>query len=249
MVKILCFILVTAWCGLAGATEVKPVVLFDQAHNQRFLIESDGPLQLSGLAAVIRANGGDAVAIREPLTAARLANAAALVISGPFEQLKPEEVSAVTTYLENGGRLAVMLHIGPPLDSLLEKLDVDHTNMVLHERRNVIDEDLNFRVTGLGDSPLFSGITSFSLYGVWGLNPGAHGHGIAATSDTAWVDMNGDKILSKGDLIGSFDVVVQGELGKGGFVVFGDDAIFQNRYLDDDNRRLAMNLAGWLLKR
>jgi hypothetical protein len=29
-------------------------------------------------------------------------------------------------------------------------------------------------------------------------------------------------------------------------VVFGDDAMFQNRYLDENNSRLAANLSGWL---
>lgn len=41
-------------------------------------------------------------------------------------------------------------------------------------------------------------------------------------------------------------MVVAGSYGKGRFAVFGDDAIFQNRFLDADNRKLAANLARWL---
>jgi len=43
--------------------------------------------------------------------------------------------------------------------------------------------------------------------------------------------------------------VVTGTLNKGDFVIFGDDAIFQNRFLDDDNRKLATNLGKWLTRR
>ena len=34
-------------------------------------------------------------------------------------------------------------------------------------------------------------------------------------------------------------VVYAGDLGKGGFLVFGDDAIFQNKFLDANNKALA----------
>jgi hypothetical protein len=47
-------------------------------------------------------------------------------------------------------------------------------------------------------------------------------------------------------VVGSFGVVVSGDLGNGRFIVFGDDAIFQNKFLDNSNRQLAKNLARWL---
>jgi hypothetical protein len=62
----------------------------------------------------------------------------------------------------------------------------------------------------------------------------------------AWVDYNGGKKLSRGDIVQLFGVVAAGRLGAGRFVAFGDDAVFQNRFLDDSNRRLATNLARWL---
>ena len=69
---------------------------------------------------------------------------------------------------------------------------------------------------------------------------------IASTSPKAWVDFNGDKRLSNGDIVQVFGVVAAGRVGAGRFVVFGDDAVFQNRFLDDSNRQLAINLARWL---
>ena len=44
----------------------------------------------------------------------------------------------------------------------------------------------------------------------------------------------------------SLVLMVAGELGQGRFVVLGDDAVFQNRYLDESNRKLAIQLLDWL---
>lgn len=240
---------VLLWAGGAHAVENGALVLFDQGHDQRFLIEKKGDQQLTEFADIIRRQGGHVASTKEPLNDKTLSNISALVISGPFESLKAEEVEAVVRFIERGGRLAAMLHIGPPLAGLLTRLDIDISNTVLHERKNVIDKDLNFRVTDLTGSPLFAGLTQFSIYGGWALDPGKTGTTLARTSPEAWVDLDGDKVLSKGDMIGTFNVVVSGTLGTGSFFVFADDAIFQNRYLDENNSRLAANLAGWLTGR
>ena len=47
-------------------------------------------------------------------------------------------------------------------------------------------------------------------------------------------------------MLHSYGILVVGQRGRGRFAVFGDDAIFQNRFLDASNRKLAQNLAGWL---
>lgn len=230
----------------ATAAESGARILFDQGHDQRFLIEEKGELQLSRLADIMRGQGTTVSSTKKTLDDATLKDVDALVISGPFQSLLPEEVEAVIRFVERGGRLAAMLHIGPPLSALLARLDLDHSNAVLHERSNTIDTDINFHVTGLPESPLFAGLKQFSVYGSWALDPGKAGTPIAQTSSGAWVDLDGDKVLSKGDVSGVFSVIVSGTLGAGSFVVFGDDAMFQNRYLDENNSRLAANLSGWL---
>lgn len=240
-------LVVTLWSCSAFAEETLPKVLFDQGHNQRFLIGDQGELQLSRLAEIIRSKGGVVSATTGLLSDDVLRDAAALVVSGPFEALQSTEVEAVARFLERGGRLAVMLHIGPPLAELLSRLDIDHSNAVLHERNNIIDKDINFSVKELNPHPLFAGLKQFSLYGGWALKAGKEGAAIARTSAEAWVDLDGDKVLSKGDAAGPFDVVVAGPFGAGRFVVFGDDAIFQNRFLDENNARLAANLADELV--
>lgn len=234
------------WAGTAGADERVVRTLIDQGHDQRFLIEETGALHLSGIADIIRSRGSQVASTKKALTDEALKDISALVISGPFEALKPEEVEAVARFIERGGRLAIMLHIGSPLTGLLTRLDLDHSNAVLYERLNVIDNNNNFRVTALSASPLFNGLTQFSVYGCWALDPGKTGTPVAQTSPDAWIDLDGNKVLSKGDMIGAFSVAVSGTLGSGSFIVFGDDALFQNRYLDENNRKLAGNLAGWL---
>jgi hypothetical protein len=242
-VTVMFFCLIFAAAALAA-----PVVLFDQAHDQRFVIGNDGPLQLSGLSAVMTVEGLDVRSSAEPLTDESLKGIAALVISGPFKALEPAEVAAVVRFVEQGGHLAAMLHVGLPFAELLQRLEVNFTNFVLYEQNNIIDGDpLNFQVQVLENSPLFAGIGHFSVYGAWALMETAPSARIvASTSPKAWVDLNGDTVLSKGDAIGSFGLVVSGETGSGRYVVFGDDAIFQNRFLDEQNRLLAKNLARWL---
>lgn len=240
---------VLIWVGSAVAGQNTPRILFDQGHNQRFLIEEKGELQLTKFADVLREQGLNVSSTKNPVSDSALKDFTALVISGPFEALRPEEVDAIVRFIEGGGRLAAMLHIGPPLTGLLSRLDLDHSNAILHERSNAIETDTSFKVTDLSASPLFEGIAQFSAYGVWALDPGKTGTSLARTSKKTWVDLDGSKTLSNGDPIGAFSVVVTGSLGKGGFVVFGDDAIFQNRYLDENNGRLAANLAGWLAGR
>ena len=227
--------------------EAAPVILVDQSHGQRFLVEKDEPLQLSGFATVLTGEGFTVRTGLKPLSDEALLDVDALVISGPFKEIAEQEVGAVSRFLERGGRLAAMIHIGPPFAELLRRIDVDFTNFVLGEQENVINGDpKNFQVKNLSDHPLFAGLTHFSLYGGWALvNTADNSRIIASTSPKAWVDFNGDNRLSKGDIVQTFGVVVAGRLGSGRFVVFGDDAIFQNKFLDDSNRQLAINLARW----
>ena len=106
-------LLVALFMLVAGqaAALAAPVLLFDQGHDQRFLVEKDGPLHLSQLFALLKEEGFDARVTTSPFSADSLAGVDALVISGPFGMLKPAETEAVLAFLAKGGRLALMLHI------------------------------------------------------------------------------------------------------------------------------------------
>lgn len=245
--RLLLLLLLAAIPFTVNAEDKIPVVIFDQGHGQRFLIEGQGELQLSGLAGIIGKEGTSVIATTKPLTAETISSAKALVISGAFAPYKQEELEAIKNFVEQGGHLAVMLHIGQPVSDLLHLFSVDISNMVLHEQQDIIDgKDINFKVTDLPGSNIFAGVQSFSLYGAWALNPGEKVQTLASSSEKSWVDLNGDKKLSPEDVVAKFSVVVGGDFGKGSVLFFGDDAVFQNRYLVDNNRVVAANLAKWL---
>lgn len=225
-----------------------PVVLFDEGHAQQFKVGGERPLDLSGLGAVFTAAGYQLQTTTQPLDSAALTGVDALVISGPFQPIRPEEVAAIQAFLARGGGLAVMLHIAPPADALLQALEVAFSNGTISEKANVIgDNPLDFRVTDLAKHPLTAGLGDFALYGAWALQPTAPvSEVLAKTSAHSWVDLNHDRIFNPGDAMQPFAVLVAGTSGQGRYAVFGDDAIFQNRFLVGSNRQLADNLAHWL---
>jgi len=246
-------LLLAIFCGIfsfapLGSAIAAPVVLVDQSHDQRFLIEKEGPLDLSFFADILKEEGFSVKSSTTGFTDDLLKGIDAVVISGPFRSIDPQEVEILLRFLERGGRLAVMLHIGSPFTALLQRLEVDFTNYVLYEQESIIDGDpRNFQVKTLNTNLLFERMDHFSLYGGWALmNTTPSAKIVASTSPKSWVDLNGDKKLSKGDVVQAFGVVVVGEVGAGRFLVFGDDAIFQNKFLDESNRQLAKNLSRWL---
>ena len=57
-----------------------------------------------------------------------------------------------------------------------------------------------------------------------------------------------DGVQGEGEPSMSLGVLVAGKIGTGEFVVIGDDAIFQNKFLSDANLVLAQNISVWLKK-
>ena len=228
-----------------------PRILFDQGHRQAFVIEKDGPLQLSGFAKLFQRQGWKTDHNTAPLTKESLKQTDALVISGPFAPLDESELETVLNYLKAGGKVAIMIHIGQPVLPLLNRLGVDVGTRVINEMQEQPNgKTIDFVVTNLQPHPLTEGLHHFSIYGGWPLRVfEQQGKGIARSSNNSWVDMNNDRRLSKGDLISPFDVVISGDYGRGSFVIFADDAIFQNQFLHGGNKRLAENLSNWLKKR
>ncbi len=234
--------------GLPCIASAAPRLLFDQGHRQAFVIEKEGPLDLSRLSELFLQQGWDVEKTTAHLTGQALAGVDALIISGAFSPLSRAEIEAVLNFLQRGGKLAVMIHIGQPLLPLLHELGVDVANRVINENQQQPDgKTINFMVRNFKPHPLTENLQSFAIYGGWPLQVFAQeGKFLAGTSPHAWVDMNQDRKLSKGDLINRFNVLVSGTYGRGGFAVFADDAIFQNRFLQNGNKQLADNLGNWL---
>lgn len=244
----LCSLILSLYVSYSFAA---PLVLFDEGHAQQFLIGRSGDLDLSRLASIYQEQGAVVSSSMEELNKASLTAVDVLVISGPFRPLTDAEVEAVVDFIQAGGGLAVLLHIAPPVRDLLSRLEVDYTNGTLREARDLIDDNpQNFKVTSLAEHPLTAGLKSFSIYGAWALRGTAsHSAILAETGEKSWVDLDRDRKFSSNDAVQPFGVMVAGEIGKGRYVVIGDDALFQNRFLDDSNRQLAINLIHWLRRR
>lgn len=238
---------ISLFSGISKAGE-RPTVLFDQGHGQKFLIEKTGPLDLSNLSELFRQKELTLKSSKENISDELLSGVSTLVISGPFIPFSTDEIDSIVNFIKRGGRLCIMLHIGPPVVELLHRLEVDVSNGVIREREGVIEgEALNFHVTRLANHDLNKGLKQFNIYGGWALmNTGDNTAIIAETGPTSWVDLDRDKKFSAGDAVQSFGVAVAGKIGDGRFVVFGDDAIFQNRFLDEVNILLGKNLVAWL---
>ena len=230
-------------CALAA-----PVVLFDESHAQQFLIGKSGPLDLSELAKSYRDLGYEVQSAREKLTSEALAAVDVLIISGAFMPLHKDELRAVMDFIKGGGGLAVLLHIAPPVGDLLHELDVDFTNGTLRETNGVIDGNpLDFWVSSLQPHPVTDGLSGFSIYGAWALlSTASHVKIVAETGERSWVDLDRNNRLSNYDVMQKFGVMAAGELGQGRYVILGDDAVFQNRFYDSDNRALSTSILKWL---
>jgi len=242
--------LLFAFADRSATASQARTILFDEGHGMRFVIGQEGDLQLSGLAKVMREAGAVVESTQEKLTPQLLAGKKALVISGPFAAYSRAEIDAIVSFLLQGGRCAILLHIPHPVGLLLQRLDIVVSKGIVHEQENTINgKDIDFYITSLAPHAVTKGLQRYAVYGCWALLAnGPNVSIVGSTSAKAWVDVNHDDTLGQGDLVHSLAVMMAGKLGKGEYLVSGDDAIFQNRFLEEDNRRLAENFAAWLLR-
>jgi len=232
----------------AQADDKKPTVMFDQGHGQKFLIEKEGDLQLSKLSGLFRDEGYIVKTGAGLITDEAVKGISVLVISGAFAPLNAAEIDAIIRFLDAGGKLCIMLHIPQPVAGLLSRLQVYASNGVILGKDNLIEnEPKNFLITKMDQHAITKGIQKFAVHGGWALiSDSKQGKIIARTGSHAWIDLNRDGKFNSTDAQQSFGVAIAGTYGKGKYVVFGDDAIFQNVFLKGENMALGKNLARWL---
>ncbi len=227
------------------------VVLFDEAHTQQFFVGKQGALDLSGLAKLFSEQGAEIRTGTTLISENSLRGVDALIVSGAFTPFVNSEIEAILAFLARGGKMALMAHIPSPYMSLATRLGVSFSNGVILEQENLVDSNAqDFLVKDLTVHPLMTGVNSFTAYGCWALLGRIETVvSIARTTPRAWVDLNKDGKLSEKDAMQVFSVILAGKVGQGDFVIFGDDAIFQNRFLKDGNYTLGKNLAIWFCER
>jgi hypothetical protein len=234
--------------AVVQAEAKKQTVIFDQGHGQKFVIEKEGDLQLSRLSGLLRKEGYDVKVNAGQIKDTTLKTTDVLIISGAFQPLLPEETNAIVRFLEKGGKLCVMLHIPQPLRGVMSRLKVYASNGVIEEQENTINNaPKEFFITKMEKHEITRGLKKIGVHGAWALmTESKTAQIIARTGPKAWVDLNRDGKFNKTDARQSFGVVIAGSLGKGKYVIFGDDAIFQNKFLDQENMPLGKNLADWM---
>lgn len=232
----------------ASSNPKHKTLVVDQGHNQMFFINQETPLGLSKLAELFHKQGYRVLPQSETITTESLQGKDIFMTSGLFSPFSKSETNALVKYIKDGGSLLMMLHIAPPAGNLLHELGVNFSNGVIHEQEQTIEnQDLNFNITNLSDHPITIGLTQFEVYGAWALmSDGNTAKVVATTGPNAWVDLDGSKTLTPGDAVQHLGVAVAGTYGNGKFIIFGDDAIFQNRFLSENNRKLMLNCLLWL---
>ncbi|KPK46238.1 MAG: hypothetical protein AMK74_00870 [Nitrospira bacterium SM23_35] len=242
------FMLIQSLLVGVQADDKKPTVMFDQGHGQKFLIEKEGDLQLSKLSALFKNEGYLVKTGTGLITDDTMKGVSVLVISGAFVAVNPAEIEAILRFLDGGGSLCIMLHIPHPLTGLMSRLRVFASNGVILEKENLIrNEPKDFFITKMDQHPITKGIEKIGVHGGWALiSDSAQGKIIARTSQNAWIDLNRDGQFNSNDASQSFGVAIAGTYNKGQYVIFGDDAIFQNIFLEKENMALGNNLVKWL---
>ena len=244
----LCIGLFLLSLAVVQAEAKKRTVMFDQGHGQKFVIEKEGDLQLSGLSGLLKKEGYDVQVNAGQMNDAALNTADVLIISGAFQPFSSEEINAIIQFVERGGKLCVMLHIPQPLTGLISRLKVYASNGVIQEQENTINNaPKDFFITTMGKHEITRGLKKIAVHGAWALmTESKTAQIIARTGPKAWIDLNGDGKFNETDARQSFGVIIAGTLGNGSYVIFGDDAIFQNKFLDQENMSLGKNLADWM---
>ena len=234
--------------SVVRAETKKLTVIFDEVHGQRFVIEKEGDLQLSGFSGLLKRKGYDVKINAGRINDATLYGTDVLIISGAFQPLSAEETDAVVRFIGRGGKLCMMLHIPRPLTGLMSRLKVYASNGVIQEHENIINNSpTDFFITKMEKDKITKGLKRIGVHGAWALmTESASARIIARTGPKAWIDLNMDGQFNGNDARQSFGVIIAGTLGKGKYVIFGDDAIFQNKFLGKENMPVAKNLADWM---
>ncbi len=222
-------------------------IIFDEGHGQPFSISKEGDLHLGKFARVFKDAGFEVSTITEKITYDKIKEAKALVISGAFKELDKEETSAIFKFAEEGGRVLINLHIPHPLTDLLKQFEAESTKIPIADDSSPLkDKKVDFGVSDLSQHRIFKDLKRFFVYGSWGLKTQSTKIKVLAkSSSSSYLDFNRNGRLDNGEEKGPFALILEAEVGKGSFILIGDDTLFQNIFLTDYNLKLAENLAGY----
>jgi hypothetical protein len=221
-----------------------PIVLFDLAHREIFGPTNTSPLGYSSAVERMRKAGGRVVVAHDPYTPEMLRDVSGVIIAGNMAPLTDAEQIALRNFVERGGVVLVATHLSAMDLPLARRFGIEISPKTLLERSASGADTTTLNANGIIADPLTEGVHSLDMMGAWALDsPSREASMLVLASPNTWMDINGDKQLTKEDPSGRFSVVAATRLGKGLFIVSGDDALFANLALQSaDNRRMLDNL-------
>ena len=245
-----CMAFLVAASVAAGQPSSKGDILFDQAHGQLFSPIKDGGLDFSTFAGMFRNAGHPMRLTQMRVNAAMLHATSALLVSGPFQEFTGAEISAISEWVSQGGKLIVMLHISQSVARLTEVFGITVSNVPVHERAEdkLIDHaSTDFTIAPSEQHEILRGVGAIDFYGSFALLPeGKNVRPLAMTSPESFADINGSNAFDEGDVAQSFCVMAVATWGKGGVLVLGDDALLSNTFIGKaDNGTMATNIVRW----
>ncbi|MBI5491765.1 MAG: DUF4350 domain-containing protein [Deltaproteobacteria bacterium] len=231
-----------------GISVLAPVTAFDDSHAEIFSPLKSGPLHFSEFYGMIKSAGKEVSINRDPITPLALERVRTYIIAGPSMQIKPDEIAALNSFVERGGRLLVLIHVSEPVARLTESFGIIVSNFVLSESNDTIgNEPQDFFVTSFLPHPVTEGVKRLAFYGSWALLPEGRSSSVAATSAGSWADTDGDGLRGEGEPEEAFSVAAVTERGLGRVAVIADDAPFTNLFMKEaDNERFVKNIIKWL---
>lgn len=256
----------------------QPVVYFIRGHGERDIKDRDPYTGYSSIAQEIRRDNVD---VRDLLLAdARQipADADALVLPGPTKTLTPQEIDLLRSWLDNNGRLAILLDTGPTagLRDLLEQWNVRILDDVVVDPSRTLS-GLDLFANDYGIHPITQNLRDITsvFYLPRSVEPIPQPDAVPRAADRprvttlvrstpeSWAEMDLEqkpmKYDNDRDRRGPISLAVAAERGaaeelnmnlrSARLVVFGDTDFLANGALSGANTDFFLSALNWLLER
>lgn len=182
--------------------------------------------------------------ISDPARMARYNLSSTLLIIAPYRRPTTQEISAYRSFLERGNTIIIADDFGTGneiLRGLGSSIFIMPGNLSSIDREYA--DPYSVVVYHVANETPVENVFSLVLNRPAALEGGTP---LMRTSALSWIDLNGDRRINSGEMLGTFDVMASEPLAGGRVIVLSDPSIFINSMADagdrHDNRLLIQNL-------
>jgi hypothetical protein len=150
-------------------------------------------------------------------------------VLAPTDQYEDRDIDHVRGFVERGGTLVVAARDSPEAAALLAGVDAEARpqGSVLRDEQQYYRSPALPVATNVSDHPLVAGVESITLNHGTAVEPG-DATVLIASSQTAYLDIDGDETLSQNETLAPYPVVTVESIGAGQVLVVGDPSVFIN---------------------